>query len=71
MKFIEFLFDFAWQERLFDLYYYQNNSSSKEDTTMTTFGLIITLLGAGSIAANILRLIDCIDKPAPRRRRMA
>ena len=36
---------------------------------MTTFGLIITLLGA--IAANILRLIDCIDRPAPRRRRMA
>lgn len=33
---------------------------------MTTFGLIITLLGAGSIAANILRLIDCIDRPAPR-----
>lgn len=38
---------------------------------MTTFGLIITLLGAGSIAANVLRLIDYIDKPAPRRHRMA
>ena len=38
---------------------------------MATFGLIITLLGAGSIAANVLRLIDCIDKPAPRRRSMA
>ncbi len=37
---------------------------------MTTFGFIITLLGAGSIAANVLRLIDCIDKPS-RRRRMA
>ena len=36
---------------------------------MTTLGLIITLLGAGSIAANVMRLIDCIDKPAPRRRR--
>ena len=36
---------------------------------MTTFGLIITLLGAGSIAANVMRLIDCIDKPAPRRGR--
>lgn len=35
---------------------------------MTTLGLIITLLGAGSIAANVMRLIDCIDKPAPRRR---
>lgn len=30
---------------------------------MTTFGLIITLLGAGSIAANILRLIQ---RRAPR-----
>ena len=36
---------------------------------MTTLGLIITLLGAGSIAANVMRLIDRIDKPAPRRRR--
>ena len=54
---------------MFDLYYDQNNSSSKEDTIMTTFGLIITLLGAGSIAANVMRLIDCIDKPAPRRHR--
>jgi len=36
---------------------------------MTTLGLIITLLGAGSIAANVMRLIGCIDKPAPRRRR--
>lgn len=38
---------------------------------MTTFGFIITILGAGSIAANVLRLIDCIDRPTPRRRRMA
>ena len=36
---------------------------------MTTFGFIIILLGAGSIAANVMLLIDCIDKPAPRRRR--
>ena len=36
---------------------------------MTTFGFIIILLGAGSIAANVMRLIYCIDKPAPRRRR--
>ena len=36
---------------------------------MTTFGFIIILLGAGSIAANVMRLIDCIDHPAPRRRR--
>ena len=38
---------------------------------MTTFGFIIILLGAGSIAANVMRLIDCIDKTAPRRRRRA
>lgn len=38
---------------------------------MTTFGFIIILLGAGSIAANVMRLIDCIDNPAPRRRRRA
>ena len=36
---------------------------------MTTFGFIIILLGAGSIAANVMRLIDGIAKPAPRRRR--
>ena len=54
---------------MFDLYYDQNKSSTKEDAIMTTLGLIITLLGAGSIAANVMRLIDCIDKPAPRRRR--
>ena len=38
---------------------------------MTTFGFIIILLGAGSIVANVMRLIDCIDKPAPKRRRRA
>lgn len=40
---------------------------------MTTFGFIITLLGAGSIAANVLRLIERIDRPAPthHRRRTA
>lgn len=38
---------------------------------MTTFGFIMILLGAGSIAANVMRLIDCIDKPAPRHRRRA
>lgn len=54
---------------MFDLYCDQNKSSIKEDITMTTFGLIITLLGAGSIAANVMRLIDCIDKPAPRHHR--
>ena len=32
---------------------------------MTTIGLLITLLGAGSIAANVMRLIDHIDQPAP------
>ena len=33
--------------------------------------LLITLLGAGSIAANLMRLIDHIDQPAPRHRRRA
>lgn len=40
-----------------------------EVTIMTMIGLLITLLGAGSIAANVMRLIDCIDHPVPRRRR--
>lgn len=40
-----------------------------EVTIMTTIGLFITLLGAGSIAVNVMRLVDCIDQPAPRRRR--
>lgn len=40
-----------------------------EVTIMTTIGLLITLLGAGSIAVNVMRFIDCIDHPAPRRRR--
>ena len=56
---------------MFDLYYEQNKSSNKEDANMTTLGFVITILGAGSIAANVLRLIDCIDKPAPRHRRRA
>lgn len=38
---------------------------------MTTIGLLITLLGAGSIAANVMRLIDHIDQPAPSHRRRA
>lgn len=38
---------------------------------MTTFGFVMILIGAGSIATNVMRLIDCIDRPAPRRRRMA
>ena len=38
---------------------------------MTTFGCVMILIGAGSNAANVMRLIDCIDRPAPRRRRMA
>lgn len=38
---------------------------------MTTFGLIISILGAGSIAVNIMRLIDFIDQPKQRKRRTA
>ena len=35
---------------------------------MTTIGLLITLLGAGSIAANVMRLIDHIPAIAAARR---
>lgn len=38
---------------------------------MTTIGYIIVILGAASIAINIMRLIDRIDQPKQRRRRMA
>ncbi len=38
---------------------------------MTTVGFIIILLGAGSIAANVMRLIDCIDRPARKHHRRA
>lgn len=38
---------------------------------MTTFGFIITVLGAGSIAVNIMRLIDILDQPKLRRHRTA
>ena len=57
---------------MFDLYYDQNKSSTKEDAIMTTLGLIITLLGAGSIAANVnlMHLIDRLER-RPQRRRTA
>ena len=38
---------------------------------MTTFGFIITILGAGSLAVNIIHLIDRLDQPNQRRRRTA
>lgn len=38
---------------------------------MTTLGFIITVLGAGSIAVNIMRLIDMLDQPKQRKRRTA
>lgn len=38
---------------------------------MTTIGYIIVILGAASIAINIMRLIDRIDQPKQRRRRIA
>ena len=41
---------------------------SQEVTAMTTLGYIIVILGAGSIAVNLMRLIDRIDQPRPRRR---
>ena len=36
---------------------------------MTTLSYIIVILGAGSIAVNLMRLIDRIDQPRQRRRR--
>ncbi len=41
----------------------------REDTNMTTFGFIMILLGAASVAANVMHLIERIDRPTPRRRR--
>lgn len=38
---------------------------------MTTFGFIITILGAASLAVNIMHLIDRLDQPKRRRRRTA
>ncbi len=35
---------------------------------MTTLGYIIVILGAGSIAVNLMRLIDRIDQPRRSRR---
>ena len=35
---------------------------------MTTLGYLIVILGAGSIAVNLMHLIDRIDQPCPRRR---
>jgi len=35
---------------------------------MTTLGYIIVILGALSIAVNLMRLIDRIDQPRQRRR---
>ena len=35
---------------------------------MTTFGMIITFLGAASIAANLMRLVDRIEQPRRHRR---
>ncbi len=38
---------------------------------MTTIGYLIVILGAGSIAVQLMGLIDRIDNPRPRRRRAA
>lgn len=38
---------------------------------MTVIGYIITILGAGSITYNLMRLIERIDDPRPGRRRAA
>lgn len=38
---------------------------------MTVMGTIIVILGAGSVAVNLMLLIDKLDTPAPRRPRHA
>jgi hypothetical protein len=35
---------------------------------MSTFGLILILLGAATISVNLIRLIDHLDHPTCRRR---
>ena len=35
---------------------------------MTTFALLIILLGAGSVAINLMRLFDHLDRPQNSRR---
>ena len=35
---------------------------------MTTFGTIITILGAATIAANLMHLVDLIEQPRRHRR---
>ena len=38
---------------------------------MTTFGLLITLLGAGSVAVNLMRLFEHMERSGARRARTA
>ena len=38
---------------------------------MTTLGYVIVILGAGSIAVNLMHLIERLDQPRPQRRRRA
>ncbi len=35
---------------------------------MTTFGLVMTLLGAASVAVNLMRLFEHLQNPQPKRR---
>ena len=35
---------------------------------MTTFGFLMTLLGAASVAVNLMRLFDYLHNPQPKRR---
>lgn len=35
---------------------------------MTTFGFCMVILGAGSVAANLMRLFDRLDRPQPKHR---
>ena len=49
----------------------QKFHTRQEVLFMTTLGYIIIILGAGSIAYNLMRLIDRIDQPHRAGRRAA
>ena len=35
---------------------------------MSTFGMLMTLLGAATVAVNVVRLFDALNTPHPRHR---
>lgn len=68
---IEFLFDFLLTSTFVRFIIQIEQKFHRRYPIMTTFGFIITILGAGSLAVNIMHLIDRLDQPKQRRRRTA